>query len=138
VDRRYMVWVDANGFTRLTLVNGDAPMTGVQTQLVALSNADVLNSTESALTVNPPFPPGAAYRTVGDAAVLTFTDGTDLVDITLPAPLSSIFLADQATVDITQIGAMIAAVVGTVRTSSGGLVTAYVAGLRRTRKGESY
>lgn len=133
-----MVWIDANGFTRLTLVNGNASLSGVQTQLVAASNADVLNSTEATLTVNPPFPPGGTYRTVGDAALLTFTDGTNLVNITLPAPLAAIFLADQETVDITQIGAIIAAVVGTVQTASGGVVTGYVAGLRSTKKGEAY
>jgi hypothetical protein len=144
VNRRYMVWVDANGFTRLTLLNGTGSLIGpdlttVQTTLVASSNADVLNSVESGLTVNVPFPPGGVFRTVGDAAILTFTDaGGSLVDITLPAPLASIFLADGLTVDITQIAAIIGAVVGTVVTPAGGTVTAYVAGLRQTKKGESY
>ncbi len=133
-----MVWVDANGFTRLTLVNGNATLSGVETALIGSSNADVLNSTEAALTVNMPAPAGGTYRTVGDVAILTFTDGTDLVNVTLPAPQSTIFLADQETVDITQIGAIIAAVVGTVQTAAGGVVTAYVAGTREAKKGESY
>jgi hypothetical protein len=137
--RRYMTWIDANGFTRLTLVNGNATLSGVQTQLLAQSNADVLNMVESALTVFAPAPPGGTYRTVGDAAILTFQDaGGNLTDITLPAPLSSIFLADQETVDITQIGGIIGAVVGTVVTPAGGNVTAFVAGVRVTKKGEAY
>jgi len=134
-----MVWIDANGFTRLTLVNGTSPLSGVQSALLAKSNADVLNAVENTISLFTPAPPGGTYRTVGDAAILTFQDaGGNLVDITLPAPDSSIFLADQETVDGSQIAAIIAAVVGTVDTASGGVVTAFVGGTRRTRKGESY
>jgi len=134
-----MVWIDANGFTRLTLVNGTSPLSGVQSALLAKSNADVLNAVENTISLFTPAPPGGTYRTVGDAAILTFQDaGGNLVDITLPAPDSSIFFADQETVDSSQITAIIAAVVGTVDTASGGVVTAFVGGTRRTRKGESY
>jgi hypothetical protein len=132
-----MVWQDANGFTRLTFVSGDSPLSNIETQLLIKSNAATLNSTEGTLTVNVPSPFTNVYQTVGDAAVLTFTDGTNLGTVTLPAPLSSIFLADQETVDITQIGAIIAAVVGTARTAGGGLITAYVAGIRTTKRGEA-
>jgi len=138
MDRRYMVWVDANGFTRLTLVNGTSPLSGVQSALLAQSNADVLNAVEGTLNAFTPAPPGGTYRTVGDAAILTFTDASgSLVDITLPAPLSSIFLADTVTVDSTAIAAIIAAVVGTVTTANGGVTTAFVGGLRTTKRGEA-
>jgi class 3 adenylate cyclase len=144
MNRRYMAWIDANGFTRLTLLNGTGALLGptlttVQTTLVAQSNADVLNSVENTLTTNTPFPPGAVYRSVGDAAILTFQDGSgNLVDITLPAPLSSVFLADGVTVDSSAIALIIGSVIGTVVTPAGGTVSAYVAGYRRTRKGEVY
>ena len=130
--RRYMVWIDASGATRLTFVNLSASGTGVQTQLMGDSNASVLNAVENTLTVYTPLSTAAVYPSVADAAILTFQDaGGNLADITLPAPVSSIFLADQVTVDSTMIAAIIAAVVGTVVTASGGLVTAYVAGTRQ-------
>lgn len=137
--RRYVVWVDANGYTRLALLNGNAGLGAVQAALAAQSNAAPLNCVESALTVYTPAPPGGVYRTVGDAAILTYQDaGGDLVDITLPAPLASVFLADGQTVDSAAIAAVSAAVIGTVVTGAGNPVTAYVAGTRRTKKMEGY
>jgi hypothetical protein len=137
--RRYMVWVDANGATRLTFINANAGLGSVQADLLALSQADMLNCVENTLTVYTPAPPGGTFRSVGDVAILTFTDaGSNLVDITLPAPVSTIFLADEETVDATAIVTLIGDVVGTVQTAAGGVVTAYVSGTRQTKKGNPY
>lgn len=133
--RRYTIWVDANGATRLTYLTGNATLSSILTQLVALSNADSLNWTEGTLTAGSASPPGNTYRSVWDSALLTFTDGAgNLTDITLPAPLTSVFKADQETVDPTAITALISAVVGTAVTNAGGVVTAYVAGTRVPKK----
>lgn len=145
--RRYQVWQDVNGHTRLTLINTiDAtlvlpdPSSGVAAALLAQSNADVLNNAQSTLTVNTtPLPTAATFQRVVDSAELTFTDGSgNLTRLQLPAPKASIFLADNETVDITAIGGIIAAVVGTVVTPAGGTVTSYVAGVRQPTTKENY
>lgn len=131
--QRSIVWVDANGISRQTLVAGNASLATVQTALLAKSNADVLTNFEGPLTVNAsPAPIAAQLQSVSDSAVLTFaTTGSSLLSVTLPAPVASIFFADMETVDSTQIAAIIAAVVGTVQTTSGVTATAYVSGMRR-------
>jgi len=134
VTRRSIVWVDANGFTTQTQPIGNATLAGIQTALLAKSNADVSSEFEGALTVNTtPAPVAATFQSVKDAAFLTFTTTTtSLLTVTLPAPVSSIFFADNETVDPTQIAAIIAAVVGTAQTLGGATATAYLAGIRRT------
>lgn len=137
--RRYMVWIDVNGFTRLSYVNQTASGTTVQTQLVALSNADVLSSVDNTFVTGAVSPPGATFQNVADVAILTYTTaGGNLVDITLPAPLASIFLADQVTVDVTKITALNTAVIGTVTDAGGNVVTAYVGGTRQRQRKDLY
>lgn len=138
--RRYVVWIDFNGRTRLTLINTAAGAAGVQAALLAQSNADVLNSEDGALTVNAaPAPAAAVYQNVGDSAALTFQDaGGTLTVLQLPAPKLGVFMADGETVNPAAIAAIITSVVGTVETSSGGLVTAYVGGVRRKTIREDY
>jgi hypothetical protein len=141
------VWQDANGHTRLTLFNTvnptlitPDPSASVVAALAAQSNAAFLNDVEGTLNVNAsPSPVSATYQRVVDSAALTFTDAMgSLVRIQLPAPVSSIFLADQETVDITMIGGIVGAVVGTVVTPAGGVVTAYVSGVRQPTTKENY
>lgn len=145
--RRYQVWTDVNGHTRLTLVTTidptllvPDPSGPVVAALAAQSNADFLNDVEGTLNQNAsPSPASATYQRVVDCAALTFTDaGGNLVRIQLVAPKSSIFLADQETVDITAIGGILAAVVGTVLTPAGGVVTAFVGGVRQPTTKENY
>lgn len=140
MERRYTVWIDANGFTRLTLCNSLVGSSGVQGALLAQSNADVLNYLDTTLTVNgAPAPSASQFQRVSDAAGLTFQDASgNLVVLQLPAPVSSIFMADTVTVNPAAIAAIIAAVVGTVVTASGSLVTAYVGGTRRPTTRENY
>jgi len=145
--RSYQVWVDTLGRTRLTLVNTidptlivPDPAAGIRAALLAKSHADIANYLANTLQVTgSPSPSSGDYQRVVDAAMLTFTDGAgDLVRIQLVAPLSSIFLADQETVDVAQIGGIIAAVVGTAITPAGGTVTAYVGGTRQPAVKEVY
>lgn len=131
--RRSVIWVDAQGKTRQTLLRGSATLLTVMSSVKSVSNADVLGDFEGTETINgTPVPVAAAYATVNDFAVLTYETGAGtLVYITVPAPLSSIFLADGETVDATAIAALTTAVVGTVTDASGNAVTAFVAGVRR-------
>lgn len=131
---RSTVWVDVNGSTRQTILRGNATLSPVTTQLLALSNAAGFDCWEG-----PPSGPfgsatAATYQTVGDYAELVYTDaGGSLVYITLPAPVASIFMADGETVDATAIASLTAAVVGLVLTGSGAAVSAFVGGVRRAK-----
>lgn len=145
--RRYQVWVDANGFTRLTLVNTvpaslvtPDPAAPVVAALAAKSNAAPLNDTEGTLNVvGSPAPTAGIFQVVSDCAALMFQDAAgNKTRLQLVAPQSGIFMADQETVDPTQIAAIIAAVVGTVMTAAGGVVTAYVGGTRQPTTKENY
>lgn len=134
-----MVWADSNGRTRLTYVNTTSGGASIQSALEAKSNAGVQNSVDATATITSPTTTVAPFQTVSDVAVLVFVDGSGYeTEVILPAPLSSIFLADGRTVDITQIGAIIAAVVGTAETSAGGVVTSFLGGYRATKKGVLY
>lgn len=135
---RSTIWIDANGRTRQTILRGNASLATVESDLLALSNADTQRSWEGPTAVNPaPAPVAATYQNVADYAVLVYTDGTDLVYITLVAPQASIFLADGETVDPTAIAVLTGHVVGTVLTGSGSAVTSFVGGFRR-RAGREY
>jgi hypothetical protein len=133
---RRIQWIDADGNTRTTQILGNASTLSVELTLLAASQADLLTDVEGNLTVNTtPAPPGGTYRNVTDEADLWYADaGGSIVQITLPAPTASIFLADQETVDTsnTLVAAITAQVVGTVLTASGGVVTNIVGG-RRSR-----
>lgn len=140
--RRTVVWVDYNGFTRATYLTGNnggggsPTLASVESQLLALSNADEQSVWEGPWTVNPaPAPAAAVYQAVGDYAALTYQNtGTgELVYITLPAPKSTIFLADGETVDPTAIAALTTEVTAVIITASGAVVDAFVGGVRRAR-----
>lgn len=138
--RLYLVWVDASGFTRLTLVNTTGGAAGLLPSLFALSNAQYLNAVESALSVNPtPAPVAAQYPNVSDAAVLVFQDAAgNQTSLQVPAPLASTFLADQMTVDPAAVATFTAAAIGTLVTASGLPVVAFIGGVRRTTSKELY
>jgi len=136
---RSTIWVDFNGRTRQTILRGQFPLDGVELALISVSNADKQRSWEGLTVVNgSPAPTAATYQNVADYAQLVYQDaGGELVYVTLPSPQESIFLADQETVDPAAIAAPSAAIIGTVITSAGGVVTAYVGGYRR-RSGKEY
>lgn len=135
--RRYMVWIDSSGLARLTLVNTIAGGAGIETNILANSNADILSSVDNQLIVNAtPVPVNAQFPNISDSALLSFAAASgELMTLQLVAPKQSIFLADLETVDPTQITGLISSVIGTATTASGSLITAYVSGVRvRTRR----
>lgn len=136
---RSVVWVDAAGRTRQTILRGNASLGSIAGQLRALSNADRQREWEGGTVINAaPAPVTAAYPGVQDYAVLVYQDGAgDLVQVTLPAPVAAIFLPDGSTVNPPAIAGLNGAVVGTLLTGAGNVVTAYVGGFRR-RAGKEY
>jgi len=99
-----------------------------------VSNSDVQEWWEGTDHVLSPLPVFATYPDVSDAARLTYTDaGGSLANLTVPAPQSGIFLADGVTVDPTAIAVLTAACVGNLCSGAGGLVTAFVSGVRVLR-----
>lgn len=133
VVRRYQVWIDANGATTLTLANGSASLTTLIGDIKAQSNADVLNDVENTLFVNgAPAPGVATYQSVRDSAKLVFTTAAgNVVTLTVPAPKSSFFLADQETVDPTAAATIIAAALLVLTDEAGNAVTAFQGGFRQ-------
>jgi len=132
--RATVVWIDANGATTATLLTTSAGASTVQADILAKSTTDALYVWEGALHVNgSPAPPGGTYQSVKDRAVLTFlTAAGGLLTLTIPGPLSSIFLADQETVDPTQLVTLIADVIANVVDVGGNAVVSYVSGIRET------
>lgn len=136
--KRYIVWIDAGGRTVATIPCSDPNNSALMAALQNHSQADVLDWFEGADNVLSPAPAGGAFPDVRDLARLTFTDaGGSLVNVALPAPTSSIFLADSVTVNPSAIADIIAAATGHLCSSGGGLVTAFVAGLRNQRSSGS-
>jgi hypothetical protein len=122
--------VDGAARATITRIRTNSGAGGIQTQLLAVSNADYNDYWEGTDTINgSPSPTVAQYQSVTQRANLSFlcADGTiALLDII--APQIGIFLSDGITVDATMITALITAAVGTLESTSGSLATAYLAG----------
>lgn len=133
------IWVDANGRTRATYIRTAAGAATIVADLVALSHADWQRSWAGDVLVNgAPSTSTGDYQNVADYAVLVYQTavGTQ-VYLTLVAPQSGIFLADQETVDPTAIAVLNTDVIGSLEDGAGNVVTAYVGGFRR-RSGREY
>jgi hypothetical protein len=127
-----VLWVDANGFLRITRINTTTGMAALLLTMLACTNADWLQSWESALATNPAAAPvPAVYQAASQIASLTFVcaDGTQTV-LQLLAPKLAIFLADGVTVDITNpsVVALATAAIGTLTNTAGSPATALVSG----------
>jgi len=133
------IWIDANGRTRATYVSTGTGAADITDDLKALSSADVLRSWEGDVVENAtPSPTTGTYQAVSDYAVLTFiTTANTLVYLTLVAPLDTIFLSDQETVDSTAIAVLIADCIGNLQDQAGNAVSGYVSGIRR-KAGREY
>jgi|SRR5882672_4655982 len=131
---RSTVWIDAAGMTVQTIMSTTAGGAGIEADLLALSNASRLNEWEGAPGGASGSPAAAVYEAVADYALLQWVcvDGT-IVSLKLPAPLSSIFLADGQTVDVANAGVVTldAAVVGSLLSASGSAAAALLGGTRR-------
>lgn len=132
---RSILWVDGAGGSTITLVRAITSASSIETELLAVSNADWFNEWEGTLNINlTPSTTVAPYQSVSQRAALTFAcaDGTTArVDIV--APQLEIFLADGVTVDATTITALVAACVGTLLSSTLSPATAFLSGILLTR-----
>lgn len=133
---RSILWGDAGGRQTISLILANPSAGGIQSALLAKSNADYLEYWEGPLSINgSPAPVNAQYPGVGGQAVLAFVcaDGT-IAKVALPAPQLGIFLSDGQTVDSTQIAAIIAACTASLISNSGSPATTFVAGFLQGRK----
>lgn len=134
-------WTDeANGFlrTRSWVVSGGLP--GVfLLALQALSNASNTLAFEGAAVVSATPAGSGQYSLATTTAVLNFLTGVGSgVQVTIPAPVASIFAADGVTVDNTNVvvAAFITAAIGYLTDNAGNVVTTYNTGVKSSRKVE--
>lgn len=128
-DRATIIWVDAQGEQALHLIVTASGVSSIRTQLAALSNAGVKETSEGTIATFSPTPAVATYPTVRQSAVLQFADAVGSIGrLIIPAPISSIFLSDGVTIDPTAITALITATVGSLLAGSSLPVTHFVGG----------
>jgi hypothetical protein len=128
------LWVDANGGQRIQLLHlTDAAILTDGIVATSLgSNADWITWWGSAATTQTPAPVAATYRRVADVAALVFQDaGGNLTTVIIPAPKSTLFMADQETVDPADPTGAIANFAAILTTGSGAAAPTFVAGYRR-------
>lgn len=126
---RGIVWADATGRTRLTIVKSVGSSSAIEVALQGASQAGVLYDWASAMGVAIGTAAAAQYQAANQTAQLLFTTAAgSLIYLTLPAPQIGIFLADGKTIDATTIPALIAACIGTLSDGAGNVATAFIAG----------
>lgn len=129
--RRSIIWLDAAGYTRTTMLTGISSLAALQAALANYTNAIPEEAWEGEVLITSGAPGTSAYVSGKDVARLIFTDAAGmLVRVQLVAPFANIFKADRRTVDPARISDIITAAVGTLTTATGGVVTAYVGGVR--------
>lgn len=128
-------WIDSAGNTRRHDYTTSGGAAAVIAALIAKSNANIAEKWEGPLVITAgPATTAAPLQSVGDVAELLFSTASGAaVKVMLPAPSVGIFMADQETVDPTQITAIIAAVLANTVDPAGNVVTAFVAGTRQRR-----
>lgn len=133
------IWVDKNGWTRQTILQGNASLATVVAKLLLHSVGGQNIGWESGNVLTPSSPSTGPFGTITDWAQLVFqTSSGSLVRVTLPAPNSNIFLADGETVDPSTIVDIIAAVTGTVVDNGGNAVVSYISGVRAKSGNKEY
>ena len=141
VDAAVFEWTDqAAGFlrSRSWVVPGGLPGAFLLA-LQALSNASNTLAVEGPAVISPTPAGSGQYALCSTTAVLNFITGAGTgVQVTVPAPVASIFAADGVTVDPANVvvAAFIAAAVGYLTDSGGNVVTAYNTGVKSSRKVE--
>jgi hypothetical protein len=129
---RRITWTDVSGNVRTTSLLGVSTMSVIELALLTSSNGDYLSDSEAEVFANAsPSPAAAQYQSVTDTAQLWLvtTAGT-LVQVTIPAPKLSIFMADQETVNPASVAGIVSQCVGVICDLAGNLVTGYAAGRR--------
>jgi len=124
-------WLDARGYTRITLVRTTGGIGPVLSAWERLSNAGVQQCWEGPVSNILGTPIAALYESGTQVAILTFvcSDGTNVL-LPVYAPAYSIFLADLVTVDPANadVASLISAMIANAVGASGSPVTAFVGG----------
>lgn len=128
---RSIVWIGAGTGATITRVRTATGAGTIQTDMLAVSNADYNDYWEGDLVVNgSPAPVNAEYPGLTQQALLTFlcADNTQVI-LRIPAPQVGIMLSDGVTVDSTLIATLIADCIGNLQSATGSLATAYLSGI---------
>lgn len=128
-DRAVHIWADAQGEQTMQLVVTASGVSSIRTQLLAVSNATIVESSEGTIVNYSTTPVVGTYPTVRTTAVLQFTDSVGSIGrLLIPAPLSSIFLSDGVTVDPAAITSLISACIGNLKAGNTNPVTNFLGG----------
>jgi hypothetical protein len=125
-------WVDAGGRQTITRLRTDAGLTlPLEAAYYALSNAAPFMAWGGPEVVFPPAPVAALYSSAAQTLLLSFGCGdASIATLRVPAPVSSIFLPDLATVDLLDplIAAITVAGIGVVVSETGSLAVSLIGG----------
>lgn len=132
------LWVDGRGYELSTSFSAPSTSAGIAVvgvmQGYSTAICPYIRATHLVAGPAAPQSPGT-YPSVGDVADIRFRgDRGSSLHVLIPAPVNSLFLGDHETVDPAAIADLISYAVtsGYIRTPSGGYLTDYVAGVRRT------
>jgi hypothetical protein len=140
-DRVIWEWTDdAGGFIRASnWINAAANLGTVDVPLQAASNAQLTFSTAATPAVSPFAPVAAQYHLVTDIAVLIFaTAAATTFQVVVPGPMVAVFGPTSNVVDplAPLTAALIAGVIGTLTDAVGNVATAFVSGVKSSRRTE--
>jgi hypothetical protein len=140
-DRVIWEWTDdAGGFLRASSwITAAANLGTVDVPLQAASNAQLTFATAATPATSPFAPTAAQYHLVTDIAVLIFaTAAGTTFQLVIPGPMVAVFGPTSNVVDPTAplTAALIAAVIGTLTDIVGNVATAYVSGVKSSRRTE--
>lgn len=140
-DRVIWEWTDAaGGFVRASnFINSAANLATVDVPLQAASNAQLSFATAATPAISPFAPTVAQYHLVTDIANLVFQTVAGVsIQVVVPGPLAATFGPSSNVVDPTNptVAALIAAVIGTLSDTAGNVATAYLTGVKSSRRTE--
>lgn len=128
-DRAVIIWVDSQGEQTLNIYVTSSGVSSIRTNIAALSNAVVAETSEGTIAHLSGTPTVAAFPSVRSNARLHFVSATgSRGSILIPAPVTSIFLSDGVTIDPTAITALIAACVGNLICGDSTVAAMFVGG----------
>ena len=99
--RRGIVWADCRGLTTMTLLTSTSGAPDTMTALQGCSNAAITNYWEGPLNILVPATTTGPFGNVLTEVRFTCTDASgNQARITVPAPVDTLFLPDQRTIDM--------------------------------------
>jgi hypothetical protein len=137
VDRLFVEWLDINqNFLRTAnYVAAPANAAAYLAALQGASNAGQVITTEGPAAFPTTAPVDATYPSALDTAVLNFmATGGAAVIVTVPAPISALFLGDNETVDPTDPTGLIAACSAALGDVLGNSILLFRSGVRAQRR----